>query len=234
MRWCIHQLMHCHQSGQLNLILLHNPSVLNQLPRQLVAELLEGRDRIGTTKETVCEVGIYLANREYKGEHSDLPASCCHRVLDRRESMPQVVVVIDGVTILVVPVVRKRKSRLLYPAHPPFRPVPLLRFAFVRHNQQPSCRHHLHHIARLLQPPQEVLLTIELPRDPRRLSHLPIVEKPVHGLTGNKVRPVPTFFDHRTREEASFLQCTEARQDTEPRVQNHVASRRKIGREHPH
>ena len=100
MWWCIHQLMHCSQSAQLNLILLHNPSVLNQLPRQLVAELLEGRDRIGTTKETICEVGIYLANRDHKGEHSDLPASCCHRVLDRRESMPQVVVVIDGVTIL--------------------------------------------------------------------------------------------------------------------------------------
>ena len=85
-RWRIHQLMDCCHCILLLHILPCNPSVLNQLPRQLVAELLEGRDRIGTTKETVCEVGFYLTNLEYKVEHSDLPASRCNGMLNRRES----------------------------------------------------------------------------------------------------------------------------------------------------
>ena len=51
--WRIHQLMDCSQSALLDLILLHNPFVLNQLPHQLVAETLDCRCGIGTTKETV-------------------------------------------------------------------------------------------------------------------------------------------------------------------------------------
>jgi len=48
-------------------ILLCKPFVL--------AELLEGRDRIGTANELICKEHIYLSHRKYKGEHTHLPTS---------------------------------------------------------------------------------------------------------------------------------------------------------------
>jgi hypothetical protein len=40
-----------------------------------VLKLLEGRDRIGTAKESICKELIYLSHREYKGEHTHLAAA---------------------------------------------------------------------------------------------------------------------------------------------------------------
>ena len=74
-----------------------------------MAKLLEGRDRIGTEKESVCKERIYLGHREYKGEHTYLPKSRGNGMLNRRERVTQVVVVINGVTELVMPVVQGRE-----------------------------------------------------------------------------------------------------------------------------
>jgi hypothetical protein len=74
-----------------------------------VAKLLEDRDRIGTAKESICKERIYLSHREYKGEHMHPPTSRGNGMLNRRESMTQVVVVVDGITVLVMPVVRARE-----------------------------------------------------------------------------------------------------------------------------
>jgi hypothetical protein len=71
-----------------------------------VVKLLEGRDRVGTAKESICKERIYLSHREYKGEHTHLLTSRGNGMLNQRESMRQVVVVINGVTELVMPVVQ--------------------------------------------------------------------------------------------------------------------------------
>ena len=55
-----HQLVDGTRFLLLVLILLRHPSVLNELPRKLVAELLEGGDRFGLAKETVGEKCIDL------------------------------------------------------------------------------------------------------------------------------------------------------------------------------
>jgi hypothetical protein len=54
MRRSFYELVDCAPLLLLAHILLHYPSVLNQLPCELVAELLERGDTIGLAKETVC------------------------------------------------------------------------------------------------------------------------------------------------------------------------------------
>ena len=88
--------------------------------------MLEGRDRIGTAKEPICKERIYLSHREYKEEHMHLPTNRGNGMLNRRESMTQVVVVINGVTELVMPVVQARESKCPNSLDPPFSPPPFL------------------------------------------------------------------------------------------------------------
>ena len=72
-----HQLVDGTHFLLLVLILLHHPSVFNELPCKLVAELLEGGDLIGHAKETVREKCVDLRNGKQKCEHVQFP-SCCH------------------------------------------------------------------------------------------------------------------------------------------------------------
>ena len=62
MRWRFHQLMDCTHFLLLAHILLHNPSVFNELPRKLVAEFLKRGHAVGLAKETVREKCIQLGN----------------------------------------------------------------------------------------------------------------------------------------------------------------------------
>ena len=91
-----------------------------------MAKLLEGRDRIGTAKESICKERIYLSHRKYKGEHTLLPTSRGNGMLNQRESMTQVVVVINGMTELVMPVVWAWESKCPNSLDPPFSSPPLL------------------------------------------------------------------------------------------------------------
>jgi len=72
-----HQLVDATRFLLLVLILLHHPSVFNELQCKLVVELLEGGDIIGLAKETVREKCIDLRNGKQKREHTQFP-SCCH------------------------------------------------------------------------------------------------------------------------------------------------------------
>ena len=76
MRRSFHQLVDSTRFLLLDRILLRYPSVLNKLPRKLVAELLERGDDIGLAKETVGEVCVDLTNGKQKCEHTQFP-SCC-------------------------------------------------------------------------------------------------------------------------------------------------------------
>jgi hypothetical protein len=62
MRWRFHQLMDRTHFLLLAHILLHNPSVFNELPRKLVAEFLKRGHAVGLAKETVREKCIQLGN----------------------------------------------------------------------------------------------------------------------------------------------------------------------------
>ena len=72
-----HQLVDGTRFLLLVLILLRHPSVLNELPRKLVAELLEDGDCFGLAKETVREKCVDLRNGKQKREHTKFP-SCCN------------------------------------------------------------------------------------------------------------------------------------------------------------
>ncbi len=79
LRWrrSFHQLVDHTHFLLLAHILLHYPSVFNELPRKLVAELLDRGDNIGLAKETVGEKCVDLRNGKQKCEHMQFP-SCCH------------------------------------------------------------------------------------------------------------------------------------------------------------
>jgi hypothetical protein len=57
-------------------------------------------------KEWIRKVRIYLGHRKYEQEHTYFPTIHGIHMLNRRESMTQVVVVVNGVSELVMPVVR--------------------------------------------------------------------------------------------------------------------------------
>ena len=126
MKWSHHKLMDRSDHMRLLLCLRCKPFVLYELPCQLVAKLLEGRDRIGTAKESIRKERVYLSHRKNKGEHTHLLTSHGNGMLNQRESMTQVVVVINCVTELVMPVVRARESKIPNSLDPPFSPPPLL------------------------------------------------------------------------------------------------------------
>ena len=108
----------------------------------------------------------------------------------------QVVVIVDGMTILVVPVVWQRELEALHNIQPGFGPCPPLHLANVVRDQRPSCRHHLHDTIGLLQPPQEVLHAVKHARDSPRVSDLRLVESIRHGVARNLRWPVPSLLDH--------------------------------------
>ena len=62
MRRCFHQLMDRTRFLLLTQILLHYPSVFNELPGKLVAEFLKRGHDIGLAKEKVREKCIHLEN----------------------------------------------------------------------------------------------------------------------------------------------------------------------------
>ena len=62
MRRCFHQLMDRTRFLLLTRILLHYPSVFNELPGKLVVEFLKRGHDIGLAKETVREKCIHLGN----------------------------------------------------------------------------------------------------------------------------------------------------------------------------
>ena len=69
-------------------------------------KLLESGDRIRAAKEAVNEESIHLRDRKYKREDMNLPACCCDGVLNGGEQVTdEVVVIVDGVRILIVPVI---------------------------------------------------------------------------------------------------------------------------------
>jgi hypothetical protein len=113
MKWSHHKLKDHTDHMRLVQILPRKPFVLFSLPCQLVAKLLEGRDRIRMAKESVRKERIYLGRREYKGEHTHLPRSRGNGMRSRRESVTQVVVVINCVVELVMPVVRGQGKKKL-------------------------------------------------------------------------------------------------------------------------
>ena len=104
-RRSIHELVDCTNHILLCHFLLGKIRVLNQLPCKLVSKLLESGDRIRATKEAVNEESIHLRDRKYEQEDTNFPACHCDGVLNGGEQVTEVVVIIDGVTILIVPVV---------------------------------------------------------------------------------------------------------------------------------
>ena len=94
--------------------------------------------------------------------------------------MTQIVVVIDGVPVLVVPIVWQRELKGTCHLNPVLFEPMLLFFASLICNQRTPCRHHLHHVRWLLQPPQEILYTVEDARDCHRSTDIPILKGPRH------------------------------------------------------
>ncbi len=150
MRRSIHELVDCTNHILLCLFLLGKIMVLNQLPFKLMSKLLESGDRIRATKEAVNEENIHLRDRKYKRDNTNLPACCCDGVLNGGERVTEVVVIINGMTILIVPVVWHWELEALTTLNPVFGPRPRLHFARIVRNQRPSRRHHFHYVTGLL------------------------------------------------------------------------------------
>ena len=148
-------------------------------------------------------------------------------MLNRRESMSQVVVVINGVTELVMPVVRARESKCPNSLDPP--PSVHIRFCSPQLSFASSG------------PPVAIifiikLFDIKLPGNRQRITNLQlqVVELPADCLTRNKCRPVPTFLYHCTSKHANLLKLNEILQNTEAGVKNNIPSRCEVALQHPH